>query len=62
MGAAHPRALRTRQQHAELRHRCGDAAGAVAELAEVLTDMRAVQDEGHPRTREVVGLLQAWTG
>ena len=45
-----------------VRRGVGDPAGAVEELKAVLVDMRAVQSEGHPRTREVVGLLEDWTG
>lgn len=61
LGATHPRTLRIRRQRAELRHRCGDTGGAVAELTAVLADMRAVQDEDHHYTREAADLLAGWT-
>ena len=60
LGDTHPRALRIRRQRAELRHRGGDVDGAVAELTAVLADMRAVQDEDHPYTREAAALLADW--
>ncbi|MCP2201673.1 ATP-binding protein [Lentzea flava] len=60
LGATHPRALRLRRQRAELRHRGGDTEGAVAELTAVLAEMRAVQDEDHPYTREAAALLADW--
>lgn len=60
LGATNPRALRLRRQRAELRHRGGDTDGAVAELTAVLADMRAVQDEDHPYTREAAALLADW--
>ncbi|GGM05511.1 hypothetical protein ACFFX1_26560 [Dactylosporangium sucinum] len=60
-GRAHRRPLRTRHQRAELRHRGGDERGAVADAATVLAEMRDVQGDDHPRTRELADLLARWT-
>ena len=62
MSPVHPRALRTRQQLAELRHRAGDPAGAHAELTVLLRDMREAVGDAHPRTREVAAQLDSWSG
>lgn len=59
-GPEHPRVLRIRQQHAELLHRGGRRAEAVAELRAVLAEMSRVQGENHPRTREAAELLAGW--
>jgi tetratricopeptide (TPR) repeat protein len=59
-GANHPRALRTRQQRAELLHRAGQHDEAITELRNVLNEMADVQGENHPRTREAADLLAGW--
>ncbi|MEV8437755.1 hypothetical protein AB0425_10320 [Actinosynnema sp. NPDC051121] len=59
-GPAHPRALRIRQQRAQLLHRAGHRDQAVEELRVVLAEMSGVQGENHPRTREAAELLAGW--
>ncbi|MEU4449607.1 tetratricopeptide repeat protein [Actinosynnema sp. NPDC050801] len=59
-GTNHPRALRIRQQRAQLLHQGGQRAEAIAELRTVLAEMVEIQGENHPRTREAAALLTGW--